>query len=200
VSESRRGHRNKTRPFRCLEHGRDSKIQSLFNPEFRPYVERFLKAFSDRYRETGMIQCVLLGVSGMYGGVASLNAAWNTRYASFDAIEPFLPDRAVCDQARADFVEWYQQAMTDWAVFWARTARKAFPGMPVYVSTGGNGDPMFSADFTAQAAALASVGVGLRITNETSDYRLIVLACSPVLDPRAAEALRQRRIWLDTKH
>ncbi len=53
--------------YRCLEHGRDSKVQSLFNPALRPQVERFLRAFAERYRDTGVIESVLLGVTGIYG-------------------------------------------------------------------------------------------------------------------------------------
>ena len=144
--------------YRCLEHGKDSKVQSLFNPALRPQIERFLRAFAQRYRDTGVIESVLLGITGIYGEsiypagpeggwtarltgeyhnhhgwwagdayavaafraamrekygrVKRLNAAWGVDHASFDEIEPFLPEKAPNDQARADFVEWYQQAMT----------------------------------------------------------------------------------------
>jgi hypothetical protein len=54
-------------PYVCLEHGEASKIQSLWNPEFRPWIERFIKTFAERYRQGGMIESVLLGVSGTYG-------------------------------------------------------------------------------------------------------------------------------------
>lgn len=53
--------------YRCLEHGRDSKVQSLFNPDWPHYVERFVKAFAARYRDAGVIESVLLGVTGIYG-------------------------------------------------------------------------------------------------------------------------------------
>lgn len=202
--------------YRCLEHGKDSKVQSLFNPALRPQVERFLCAFAERYREMGVIESVLLGVTGIYGesiypagpeggwtarltgdyhnhfgwwagdpyAVASfrkamdgkydrikrLNAAWDTAYASFDEVATFLPDRAPNDRARADFVEWYQQAMTEWAVFWVKSARKVFPKTEIYLCTGGDGTPGLGADFTAQTAAVARYGAGMRITNEGSDY------------------------------
>ena len=54
-------------PYICLEHGGKSKIQSLWDPNFRFWVERFIKAFADRYRDSGMLQLVRLGVSGIYG-------------------------------------------------------------------------------------------------------------------------------------
>jgi len=205
-----------SRPYRCLEHGHDGKVQSLFNPALRPQIERFLRAFSDRYRDAGVIESVLLGITGIYGEsiypagpeggwtarltgdyhnhigwwagdadavaafraamdrkygrVKRLNAAWGTVYASFDDVATFLPEKAPNDRARADFVEWYQQAMTDWAVFWVKTARKAFPRTEIYLCTGGDGSPTLGADFTAQAAAIARYGAGVRITNEGSDY------------------------------
>lgn len=205
-----------SRVFRCLEHGRDSKVQSLFNPHLRPQIERFLHAFATRYRDTGVIESVLLGITGIYGesiypagpeggwtarltgdyhnhhgwwagdplaaaafrdamqrqygSIAALNKAWGTAHRTFDDVAPFLPDKAPGDRARADFVEWYQQAMTDWAVFWVKTTRKAFPKTAIYLCTGGDGNPFLGADFTAQTAAIADEGAGVRITNEGSDY------------------------------
>ena len=207
--------------YRCLEHSQESKVQSLFNPEWRPYVERFIKAFADKYRDTGIIESVLLGVTGIfgesiypagnpsggtqggwtarltgeyhnhfgwwagdvyataafraamkkhYGTIAALNAAWKTSHSGFDSVAPFVPEQAPSDRARADFVEWYQQAMTDWAVFWVKTTRKYFPRTEIYLCTGGDGTPRLGADMTEQAAAIAPDGAGVRITNEGSDY------------------------------
>ena len=202
--------------YRCLEHGKESRVQSLFNPALRPQIERFVRAFAARYRDADVIESVLLGVSGIYGEsiypagpeggwtahltgayhnhfgwwagdayagaafraamdgkygrIRRLNAAWGTSYASFDDVTTFLPDHAPNDRARADFVEWYQQSMTDWAVFWVKTVRKAFPKTEIYLCTGGDGTPMLGADFTAQTAAIARYGAGVRITNEGSDY------------------------------
>jgi hypothetical protein len=205
-----------THVYRCLEHGKESKVQSLFNPALRPQVERFLRAFAERYRDTGVIESVLLGVTGIYGesiypagpeggwtakltgpyhnhmgwwtgdtfAVAAfraamedkygrlkkLNAAWGTAYASYADVSTFLPEKAPSDRARADFVEWYQQAMTEWAAFWVKSTRKVFPKTEIYLCTGGDGNPALGADFTAQTAAVAKYGAGVRITNEGSDY------------------------------
>ena len=202
--------------YRCLEHGKNSKVQSLFNPALRPQIERFLRAFAQRYRDTGVIESVLLGITGIYGEsiypagpeggwtarltgeyhnhhgwwagdayavavfraamrekygrVKRLNAAWGAACASFDEIATFLPEKAPSDRARADLVEWYQQAMTEWAAFWVHAARKAFPKTEIYLCTGGDGSPFLGADFTAQTAAIAHDGAGVRITNEGSDY------------------------------
>ena len=54
-------------PYVCLEHGESSKIQSLWDPQMRFWVERFVKAFADRYRDRGTLQLVRLGVTGIYG-------------------------------------------------------------------------------------------------------------------------------------
>ncbi|MDD4102754.1 MAG: beta-galactosidase [Kiritimatiellae bacterium] len=205
-----------SRVYRCLEHGRDSKVQSLFNPALKPQVERFLNAFAERYRDSGVIESLLLGITGIYGEsiypagseggwtarltgkyhnhfgwwagdedavrafraamrerygrVRRLNVAWGTDFEAFEQVTTFLPNKAYNDRARADFVEWYQQAMTDWAVFWVKAARKAFPKTPVYLCTGGDGNPVLGADFTAQTAAIARYGAGVRITNEGSNY------------------------------
>ncbi|MEI7728978.1 MAG: alpha-amylase family protein [Verrucomicrobiota bacterium] len=202
--------------YRCLEHGKDSKVQSIFNSRWRPHVERFIKALADRYRDGGVIESLLLGITGIYGesiypagpeggwtarltgdyhnhqgwwagdvhasaafreamrkrygNIAALNQAWKTSHPAFDQVATFLPDKAPSDRARADFVEWYQAAMTEWSVFWVKTTRKYFPKTEIYLCTGGNGDPILGADFTAQTAAIAGEEAGVRITNEGSDY------------------------------
>lgn len=51
----------------CLEHGQESKIASLWNPALRPWVERFIKAFAERYGNRGVIELVRLGSTGTYG-------------------------------------------------------------------------------------------------------------------------------------
>ncbi|MCX6900873.1 MAG: beta-galactosidase [Verrucomicrobia bacterium] len=205
-----------SRVYRCLEHGRDTKVQSLFNPDWPRYVERFVKAFADRYRDAGVIESVLLGITGIYGesiypagpeggwtarltgdyhnhhgwwagdecaiaafraamkkkygGIAALNKVWGTNHTNFDDVTTFLPDKAPSDRARADFAEWYQQAMTDWSALWVRVTRRAMPKAEIYLCTGGDGSPFLGADFTAQAKAIAPFGAGIRITNEGSDY------------------------------
>ncbi len=202
--------------FRCLEHGKDSKVQSIFNPALPAMVDRFLAAFAARYRDRGVIESLLLGVTGIYGEsiypagpeggwtaqltgpyhnhagwwagdryaqaafrtamqakygeIAKLNAAWGTTHADFATVTTFLPGAAPNDRARADFVEWYQQAMTDWSVLWVKATRQHFPKTEIYLCTGGSGAPVLGADFTAQAKAIAPYGAGIRITNEASSY------------------------------
>ncbi|MBX7255906.1 MAG: family 14 glycosylhydrolase [Candidatus Hydrogenedentes bacterium] len=54
-------------PCRCLEHGTDSKIESLWNPNLPARIDRFLAAFAERYRDKGVIESVLLGIQGDFG-------------------------------------------------------------------------------------------------------------------------------------
>jgi hypothetical protein len=51
----------------CLEHGLESDVQSLWNPTLRGHVARFIQAFCEHYRDSGVIESILLGVSGNYG-------------------------------------------------------------------------------------------------------------------------------------
>lgn len=51
----------------CLEHGEETHVQSLWNPVMREHVARFLQAFCERYRDSGVIESILLGVTGNYG-------------------------------------------------------------------------------------------------------------------------------------
>lgn len=51
----------------CLEHGQESDVQSLWNPALRRHVARFIKAFCEHYRDQGVIETILLGVTGNYG-------------------------------------------------------------------------------------------------------------------------------------
>lgn len=54
-------------PCRCLEHGIDSKIESLWNPNLPDRIDRFIAEFSKRYKESGVIESVLLGIQGDFG-------------------------------------------------------------------------------------------------------------------------------------
>lgn len=54
-------------PCRCLEHGTDSKIESLWNPNLPKWIERFIREFANRYRDQGVIESVLLGIQGDFG-------------------------------------------------------------------------------------------------------------------------------------
>jgi len=54
--------------FRCLEHDKNSGIQSIWNEKFKEPTRRFLKLFHDHYKDReGSIDSLLLGISGDYG-------------------------------------------------------------------------------------------------------------------------------------
>jgi len=51
----------------CLEHHQESDVQSLWNPTLRRHVSRFIQAFCEHYRNSGVIESILLGITGNYG-------------------------------------------------------------------------------------------------------------------------------------
>ncbi len=53
--------------FKCLEHGMETKIQSIWNPAIKKYVDNFLRGFSKKYANKGIIGSILLGISGNWG-------------------------------------------------------------------------------------------------------------------------------------
>jgi len=54
-------------PCRCLEHGLDSKIESRWNPHLPGRIEQFISEFAKHYKNSGVIESVLLGIQGDYG-------------------------------------------------------------------------------------------------------------------------------------
>ncbi len=74
-------------PCRCLEHNTDNPIESIWNPNLPRYIERFISEFAKRYGSSGIIESVLLGISGDYGEAifcATPNADW-----TFDIPGPY---------------------------------------------------------------------------------------------------------------
>ena len=53
--------------LRCLEHGKDSLIESIWNPAFRTEISRVLEAFATHYLPWGVIESVQPGICGDYG-------------------------------------------------------------------------------------------------------------------------------------
>ena len=109
-------------------------------------------------------------IESRYGAIEALNAAWGTRYSSFDEVVPFLPEAAPSPQARLDFIRWYRGRMVNWAGFWLSTVRKYFPRTDIYLCTGGNGAPELGCDLAAQCKLAAKYRAGVRITDRGSDY------------------------------
>lgn len=53
-------------PLRCLEHDQNNAIASLWDPNLRPRIEAFIRAFARHYSPADL-QSVMLGISGSYG-------------------------------------------------------------------------------------------------------------------------------------
>ena len=53
-------------PNKCLEHGEESRVQSIWSPVMLEYVDRFMKTFADHYPEE-QIESVMLGPAGDFG-------------------------------------------------------------------------------------------------------------------------------------
>jgi len=212
----------------CMEHGIQSKIESLWNPALPGWIERFISEFAKRYKNAGVIESILLGIQGdygeaiysvsgggwtfkypgeyhnhpgfwcndkyaledyrryfrrKYGKIRKLNRAWGTNWASFEKMdfpargEKFIEWRAKTSSLDAcgrrcwlDFVEWYRNAMTEWADWWMGLTRKYFPDTEIYLCTGGDGYPEHGSNFASQCRVAAKHNAGVRITNEGSHY------------------------------
>lgn len=53
--------------YKCLEHGQESEVQSLWNPHLKKHIEAFIKKFSQHYEKQGVIESVLVGITGDFG-------------------------------------------------------------------------------------------------------------------------------------
>jgi sulfatase modifying factor 1 len=64
----------------CLEHRLESRIQSIWDKRFYQRVDRFLAAFAERYRDAGVIESLLLGITGDFGEAIFpvTGTAWTT--------------------------------------------------------------------------------------------------------------------------
>jgi len=51
----------------CLEHGEESDVASMWNPVLRDHLSRFIAAFCAHYGDSGIIESILLGITGNYG-------------------------------------------------------------------------------------------------------------------------------------
>ena len=124
-----------------------------------------------------------------YGKLEILNERWKSQYASWDEVRPRVREEMPSDEAWLWFVEWYRDSMTRYAEDWLRLARRYFPQSKIFLVTGGHMAPEHGSDFAGNAEVCAWMRtthgeVGIRITNEGSDYatnfiltRLVASAC-----------------------
>lgn len=106
-----------------------------------------------------------------YEDVARLNSVWGSAFPDFESIEPFLRVNAPSDRAWLDFAAWYIGSMNDYTRFWVETTRTHYPGR-IEICTGGHAPVEHGSNFGDQCKIAAAYGAGVRITNESSDYRL----------------------------
>lgn len=109
-------------------------------------------------------------LAARYGDIAQLNSAWETAYASFDEINPRMPEQMLSPTERIDFTTWYTDTMTNWCEWWALETRKALPNTPIYQSAGGWGFRESGTDYSAQTKSMKLIDGGIRLTNETDSY------------------------------
>ncbi len=68
-------------PAVCLEHGTASDIQSLWSPHIKARVNRFLEAFANRYRDSGVLESINLGIQGDFGeAIYPVQGGWTGDY------------------------------------------------------------------------------------------------------------------------
>jgi len=231
----------------CLEHKKESKIQSIWSPFLPKWVDRFLRILSEHYQDKSILESICLGIGGnwgeslfpawgdfyenfhthlgwwcadkyalesfreytlkKYGSLDKINNTWKTNFLKAEEINfpklkySFSFERRVSklipnffkpalksiysliknppkkensnftgQEQWLDFINWYTVSMTNWAEFWMGSARKYFPNNEIYLVTGGNGNPMLGADFSAQTKMAAKYNGGIRITNQTNNY------------------------------
>ncbi len=59
----------------CLEHGIESKVQSFWDENFRLYIDRFLKKFSEHFCNRDGFEGILFGISGDFG--EAITSVWH---------------------------------------------------------------------------------------------------------------------------
>jgi hypothetical protein len=69
--------------LRCLEHGRESAIPSLWSPRLRDYVRAYLRQFATHYLPQNVLESINLGITGDYGeAIYSVIGNWPGEYHS----------------------------------------------------------------------------------------------------------------------
>ena len=105
-----------------------------------------------------------------YTEIGALNTAWETAFATFDEVEPTLPNSMYCLRRRLDFTDWYTTCMSQWCAWWAQEARKALPNTPIYQSAGGWGFREAGTHYVDQTRDMIPIQGGIRLTNEGDSF------------------------------
>jgi len=131
-------------------------------------------------------------VRGLYGDIAKLNQAWSAGYSSFEQVKTFLPDSTQDRRKRIDFANWYMDGMSEWCDKWAVWARQALPNSVIHQSSGGWGPLQIGTDYSYQARSMAKVKGGVRLTNESDNFR----TTSPSRAWRLRQHVTTARPWV----
>ena len=51
----------------CLEHQIESRIETIWDPAFRTYVDRFVRKVAEHYAHRNVVEAVLIGITGDFG-------------------------------------------------------------------------------------------------------------------------------------
>ncbi|MBQ9416415.1 MAG: SUMF1/EgtB/PvdO family nonheme iron enzyme [Clostridia bacterium] len=90
----------------CIEHGLESKIQSFWDKNFYRYIDRFLAAFAEHFKDTDIFEGLLFGITGDFGEaiVSVWHGNWPTQIPGLYHAHAgyWCGDRF----AREDFREW----------------------------------------------------------------------------------------------
>ena len=121
-----------------------------------------------------------------------LQTAWGGDY-HLTTVRPALPADMPSDAARLDLLTWYIGEMTDFSEFWLRHTRELFSG-DLMLCLGGDGTPMYGADFAELIRLCSRYKTGIRITNEGSDP-----LANCVLTRWVASAAKQYGVWFGTE-
>lgn len=96
--------------YRCLEHDQESGIQSLWAPDWPPKVEEFISRFAAQYKDSDIIESILIGVTGNYGE-AIYPASGGSEWTSWANGVYHAHSGMWCGDtyAKADFRKWLQE-------------------------------------------------------------------------------------------
>lgn len=98
--------------FKCLEHGDENAVPSIWNAGNLRHVQRVLKAFGEHYEPMGVLEAVRLGPSGNFGEAQYPAGAGGDLGARGQKMHAHIGWWAGDDLARADFQRWLKARYT----------------------------------------------------------------------------------------
>ena len=118
--------------FRCVEHGLENPIQSIWSPHHKRHVTRVLKAIGEHYEPMNVLEGVRLGPSGNYGeSQYPAGGNWGLRG---DAMHIHIGWWAGDPHALADWQRWLKARYGDIAALnaaWDGAAYTGFEGIEI---------------------------------------------------------------------